>query len=50
MAFTWNCFTTLPYSYITHDPSQLPSLPTGTEGAGAGVLFWPKENWLKTSY
>jgi pectate lyase len=50
IAFSWNGFTTLPYSYITHDPSQLPSLLTGSEGAGAGVLFWAKENWLKTSY
>lgn len=49
-AFSWNGFTTLPYAYATHDPSQLPSLLTGAEGAGSGMLSWPKENWLKTSY
>ncbi|HEX8117903.1 MAG TPA: hypothetical protein VF521_11580, partial [Pyrinomonadaceae bacterium] len=50
VAFSWNGFTTLPYAYAAHDPSQLPSLLTGAEGAGAGMLLWPKENWLKTSY
>jgi pectate lyase len=50
LAFSWNGFAVLPYSYTTHDPSQLPSLLTGTEGAGAGTLLWTKENWLKTTY
>ena len=50
LAFSWNGFTTLPYSYLTHDPTQLPSLLAGSEGAGAGSLFWSKENWLKTAY
>jgi pectate lyase len=50
IAFSWNGFVTLPYAYATHDPGQLPSLLTGAEGAGAGTLFWPKENWLKTTY
>ena len=50
IAFSWNGFTVLPYAYATHDPSQLPSLLTGVEGAGAGMLNWPKENWLKTTY
>jgi pectate lyase len=50
IAFSWNGFATLPYSYATHDPSQLPSLLAGAEGAGAGMLLWSKENWLKTSY
>ena len=50
LAFSWNGFAVLPYSYTTHDPSQLPSLLTGTEGAGAGTLIWTKENWLKTTY
>jgi pectate lyase len=50
LAFSWNGFATLPYVYTTHDPTQLPSLLTGSEGAGAGQLIWPKENWLKTSY
>jgi len=46
----WNGFVTLPYVYPTHDTTQLPSLLTGSEGAGAGRLIWTKENWLKTSY
>jgi len=50
LAFSWNGFAVLPYSYTMHDPSQLPSLLTGSEGAGAGSLFWSKENWLKTTY
>lgn len=50
IAFSWNGFATLPYAYATHDPSQLPSLLTGAEGAGAGLLSWAKENWLKTTY
>jgi pectate lyase len=50
LAFSWNGFATLPYAYTTHDPTQLPSLLTGSEGAGAGQLIWTKENWLKTSY
>ena len=50
LAFSWNGFATLPYAYAAHDPSQLPSLLTGAEGAGAGALLWPKENWLKTTY
>jgi pectate lyase len=50
LAFSWNGFTVLPYAYAAHDPSQLPSLLTGAEGAGSGMLLWPKENWLKTSY
>ena len=50
LAFSWNGFATLPYAYATHDPSQLPSLLAGAEGAGAGMLLWPKENWLKTTY
>jgi pectate lyase/pectin methylesterase-like acyl-CoA thioesterase len=50
LAFSWNGFATLPYVYTTHDPTQLPLLLTGTEGAGSGRLIWTKENWLKTSY
>jgi pectate lyase len=50
LPFSWNGFATLPYSYSTNDPTQLPSLLTGAEGAGAGSLVWTKENWLKTAY
>jgi len=50
LPFSWNGFTTLPYSYTTHDPTQLPTLLTGIDGAGAGKLVWAKTNWLKTSY
>lgn len=30
------------------DPAELPKILAA--GAGAGVLHWPKENWLKTLY
>jgi len=50
LPFSWNGFTTLPYSYTTHDPTQLPTLLTASDGAGAGKLIWVKTNWLKTSY
>jgi pectate lyase len=50
LTFSWNGFAALPYTYTTHDPTQLPSLLTGADGAGAGKLIWSKENWLKTSY
>jgi pectate lyase len=46
--FSWNGFSTLPYSYPMDDPSNLESVLQS--GAGAGRLSWPKENWLKTSY
>jgi pectate lyase len=36
IAFSWNGFVTLPYSYAAHDPSQLPSLLTGAEGCPEG--------------
>ncbi|MCU0788934.1 MAG: immunoglobulin domain-containing protein, partial [Verrucomicrobia bacterium] len=46
--FSWNGFTSLPYSYPLDDPANLESiLPSG---AGAGLLTWSKTNWLKTSY
>lgn len=38
----------LPYSYTPDDPAQLESILT--LGAGAGVLTWSKDNWLKTTY
>jgi pectate lyase len=50
LPFSWNGFAALPYPYTADDPAQLPTLLTGPEGAGAGVLAWPKENWLKTAY
>lgn len=46
--FSWNTFATLPYSYTLDDPAALQ--PILQAGAGAGVIFWPKENWLKVSY
>ena len=50
LTFSWNGLTALPYTYTTHDPTQLPSLLTGSDGSGAGRLIWSKENWLKTTY
>lgn len=48
--FSWNGFTTLPYSYasVMNDPAQLPSVLSS--GAGAGTVTWAKTNWLKNSY
>lgn len=46
--FSWNTFSALPYAYTADDPSGLPALLQA--GAGAGVLTWAKENWLKVSY
>jgi len=46
--FSWNGFTSLPYTYTAEQPSTLKSsLQTGS---GAGTLTWSKANWLKTSY
>jgi pectate lyase len=46
--FSWNGFATLPYSYPMDDSANLESILQS--GAGAGLLSWPKTNWLKTSY
>jgi len=48
IAFSWNGFSSLPYTYTLDDPSNLQSLLSA--GAGAGTLTWSKDNWLKTSY
>ncbi|AWI09506.1 immunoglobulin domain-containing protein [Ereboglobus luteus] len=47
--FAWNLpGGALPYSYTTDDPTELSAILTA--GAGAGVVEWSKENWLKTTY
>jgi pectate lyase len=49
IAFSWNLSgNKLPYTYTMDDPASL--LPILQAGAGAGVLTWSKDNWLKTSY
>ena len=49
IAFSWNLSgNRLPYTYTMDDPAGL--LPILQAGAGAGVLTWSKDNWLKTSY
>ncbi len=54
--FSWNTNSgapngQLPYSYSMDDPSQLQAILTSpATGAGAGVLTWPKTNWLMTVY
>jgi pectate lyase len=50
LPFSWNGFVNLPYPYTPDDPAQLRSRLIGPNGAGSGMLVWPKENWLKTSY
>lgn len=46
--FSWNGFTSLPYSYPVSDPSTVASAITNN--SGSGVVFWAKTNWLRTSY
>jgi pectate lyase len=48
IAFSWNGFTNLPYTYTPEDPASLQS--SVQAGAGSGVLTWSKDNWLKTTY
>ena len=50
--FSWNLSgNQLPYAYYPDDPAQLQAIVTSpTAGAGAGVLTWPKTNWLMTAY
>lgn len=49
-AFSWNGFSSLPYSYSVDDPATLAAQLTAESGAGAGKLAWSKDNWLKTTY
>ncbi|WP_081824425.1 pectate lyase family protein [Paenibacillus sp. UNC451MF] len=49
-AFSWNGFTSLPYSYTTDDPATLKARLTASNGSGSGKLTWAKTNWLLTSY
>lgn len=47
--FFWNLpGGALPYSYAADDPTVLSAILDA--GAGAGVVSWGKENWLKTAY
>lgn len=48
--FSWNLPNNeLPYTVTSmDDPATLPELLEA--GAGAGVLNWSKENWLRTTY
>nr|WP_223192405.1 family 16 glycoside hydrolase [Paenibacillus sedimenti] len=48
--FSWNGFTSLPYSYTADDPSTLKTRLIASNGSGAGKLNMSKENWLLTSY
>ncbi len=50
ISFSWNGFSALPYSYSAEDPATLRSRLNAADGAGAGKLFWSKDNWLKVSY
>lgn len=49
-AFSWNGFSTLPYSYTPDPVSTLKTRLTAADGAGAAKLNWTKVNWLSTSY
>lgn len=50
LAFSWNGFSTLPYSYTTDDPTTLAGRLTAGNGAGSGKITWSKDNWLRSSY
>ncbi len=50
LAFSWNGFSSLPYSYQTDDPTTLISRLKASDGAGAGKLGWSKTNWLLVQY
>ncbi len=49
IAFSWNGFTALPYSYIAVQPETLASRLTSSQGAGAGKLQWSSAQWLQTT-
>lgn len=49
-SFSWNGFSTLPYSYTPDNPASLREMLAGVNGAGAGKLTWEKTNWLSTTY
>lgn len=49
-SFSWNGFTTLPYSYTMDEPTHLKARLTAPNGAGSGTLSWSTENWLNTNY
>ncbi len=50
LAFSWNGFSSLPYSYQMDDPTTLVSRLKASDGAGSGKLNWTKTNWLATQY
>lgn len=50
LEFSWNGFSSLPYSYTPDDPATLSSILTASDGAGAGKLSWDLQNWLNTQY
>lgn len=50
--FAWNTASgELPYLYEPDETSEVAKLLSGDvgSGAGAGELFWPADNWLRTS-
>jgi pectate lyase len=49
-AFSWNGYTTLPYSYTLDNPTNLAATLTAPSRPGAGVVTWAKTNWLRTAY
>jgi len=50
LPFSWNLTDgKLPYLYAADDLTSLSSSLTSEGGAGAGQLFWNKDNWLRTS-
>lgn len=50
LPFSWNGFSTLPYTYSADDPTALLDILTSDSGVGAGRAQWSREDWLRTSY
>lgn len=49
IAFSWNGFSVLPYSYTAVQPETLAGRLTSSQGAGAGKLQWSSAQWLQTT-
>ncbi len=47
LAFSWNGFAALPYAYVASPAATVSARLKSLDGAGAGRLTWPKQNWLR---
>lgn len=49
LPFSWNGFSVLPYAYKADAAASVAGRLRALDGAGAGRLTWPKENWLRAT-